>query len=40
MYKWIMVIVAITLALLLRIAVTEGAPPKQTNRAKFYDLHK
>ena len=35
MNKWIIVIVAIILASLLRAAVAEGAPPK---RAKFYDF--
>ena len=35
MNKWIIVVVAIILASLLRMAVADGAPPK---RAKFYDF--
>ena len=35
MNKWTMVVVAIILASFLRMAATEGAPPK---RAKFYDF--
>ena len=38
MNNWIIVIIAIILAVFLRLAVVEASPPKQTNRAKFYDF--